>query len=164
MSSDRETATGQAPRPFQAVLHPHRSLSRQGFIALMAAVALVSFAAGAVFVAAGAWPVLGFFGLDALLIYGAFRLNYRAGRLRETVQIDDGRMVVRRIHPSGRTESWEFQPYWARVELKGDTETGNELAIVSHGRRLVFGRFLNPDERAEFADVLTSALAAHKAG
>ena len=40
---------------------------------------------GVLFLLLGAWPVFGFFGLDVLLIYGAFRLNYRAARAREEI-------------------------------------------------------------------------------
>jgi len=72
---------------FSAVLLPHRSLGRKGFIILMGVISLVSFITGIAFYMQGAWPVLGFFGLDVLLIYGAFRLNYRAARLRETIEL-----------------------------------------------------------------------------
>ncbi len=37
----------------------------------------------AFFMATGAWPIGLFFGLDFLLLYGAFLLNYRAARARE---------------------------------------------------------------------------------
>ena len=49
---------------FEATLYPHRSLPVQGFWILLACVAAVSFTLGLVFAAAGAWPILGFFGLD----------------------------------------------------------------------------------------------------
>ena len=39
---------------------------------------------------AGAWPVIGFFGLDVALIYLAFKLNYRSGRLYETIELTPG--------------------------------------------------------------------------
>ena len=67
------------PTLFSAVLTPHRSLSATGFVIVMALVGGVSFAAGIAFLLMGAWPVFGFFGLDVLLIYLAFRANYRAG-------------------------------------------------------------------------------------
>ena len=150
------------PPPFCAVLRPNRSLGPRGFAVLMAAVGGISFVAGMVFVAMGAWPVFGFLGLDALLIYFAFRLNYRDGRLRETVEIIDGEMRITRTHPSGREEEWTFEPSWARVDLRGDVETGNALSVVSHGRHLELARFLSHSERAEFADVLSDALARYK--
>ncbi|HAP49207.1 MAG TPA: DUF2244 domain-containing protein, partial [Afipia sp.] len=62
---------------FSARLTPHRSLSRHGFLVLMGFVIAVSFAAGIMFLMMGAWPVFAFFGLDALIIYWAFKLNFR---------------------------------------------------------------------------------------
>ena len=66
------------PALFVARLTPHRSLSRAGFVLVMAVLGAISFAAGMVFLLIGAWPVFGFFGLDVLLVYCAFRANYRA--------------------------------------------------------------------------------------
>src|SRR5690606_40871520 len=60
-----EAATAR-PLYFNAVLHPHRSLGPRGFLILMLAVGLVSFSAGVAFAVKGAWPIVGFFGLDAL--------------------------------------------------------------------------------------------------
>ena len=46
-------------------------------IAVVALVVLLWFATGAFFWSLGAWPVLGFFGLDFLVIWLAFKLNRR---------------------------------------------------------------------------------------
>src|SRR4029078_9097194 len=80
---------GQGDRQFRALLTPHRSLSPTGFMILMGAVCLVSFGTGLLFYLLGAWPVIGFMGLDVLLIYVAFRLNYREGRLYELVDLKE---------------------------------------------------------------------------
>src|ERR1700688_4252112 len=74
---------------FDAVLMPHRSLSPAGFWLLMALVSAVSFASGMYFALHGAWPVFGYFGLDALLLYLAFRASYRAARRYETVKLTE---------------------------------------------------------------------------
>jgi uncharacterized membrane protein len=79
--------TQAEPDAFRALLTPHRSLGPAGFLILMAALGTASFITGIVFLLMGAWPVFGFFGLDVLLIYIAFRLNYRSGRLYETVEL-----------------------------------------------------------------------------
>jgi uncharacterized membrane protein len=70
-------------------LYPHRSLSRRGFALLMGCIALVSFAAGIGFLMIGAWPVFGFFGLDVVLIWWALKRNFRDGKARETITIDN---------------------------------------------------------------------------
>jgi len=144
---------------FDAVLHPHRSLNRGGFIALMAALGVVSFTAGMVFLLAGAWPVFGFFGLDVALVWLAFRLNYRSGRLVERVRLTCQALEVERIAASGRASRWRFQPYWLRVVLEDRGEHHSRLALRSHGKELVIGAFLSPPERASLCAALTAALA-----
>ena len=141
------------------VLYPHRSLSPAGFWLLMALVAGISFAAGLAFTLAGAWPVMGFLGLDVVLFYLAFRLSYRSGGVFETIRMRASDLVVRRTSPRGTVRTWSFQPYWLRVDLDGDAEGGGQLALCSHGRRLVIGAFLAPHERLEVAKTVRAALA-----
>jgi uncharacterized membrane protein len=145
---------------FSAILTPHRSLSPRGFIVFMAIISGVSFIAGMAFVLAGAWPVLGFFALDALLIYAAFKANYFAARAYETVSIDGDTLTVTKVLPSGRSRSWTFNPYWARVKLTARPGRASQLMLTSHGRRLVLGSFLSEGERQDFANALSNALAA----
>jgi uncharacterized membrane protein len=75
------------PELFSALLTPHRSLSRTGFMVLMGFICAVSFAAGLVFLLMGAWPVLGFFGLDVLVIWWAFRINFRDAKATEEISV-----------------------------------------------------------------------------
>ena len=96
------------------VLYPHRSLSPIGFWILMGLVAVVSFGAGFGFYAAGAWPVVGFLGLDVVLIYVAFRMSYRSGRVVETIRMRSSDLVVRRTSARGKVRTWSFQPDWLR--------------------------------------------------
>lgn len=127
----------------------------------MSLLGLVSFTAGMAFLLMGAWPVFGFFGLDVLLIYIAFKLNYRDGRLHETVDLESNRLTVTRYHPSGRTETFEFSPYWVRVLVSEAIDGRTSLSLTSHGKLFQFGSFLTDDERKEFGGVLDLAL--HKA-
>src|ERR1700676_382632 len=56
------------PKLFSALLTPHRSLNRTGFLVLMGSVGTVGFAAGLAFLLMGAWPVFGFFGIEKLYL------------------------------------------------------------------------------------------------
>ncbi len=67
------------PPPFHAVLRPNRSLGRTGFALVMALLAGASVLVGTMFLLMDAWPVFGFFGLDVVLVYLAFRMSYRSG-------------------------------------------------------------------------------------
>ena len=143
---------------FDAVLHPHASLSPGGFLVLMAAVGTVSFCAGTAFALIGAWPVFGFFGLDALLVYIAFRINYRDARRYETVRLTDSALLVERVAPSGRRERWKFQPYWLQVEIDDSDAPRHSLRLRSHGRMVEIGSFLSIDEKIDLADALRAEL------
>jgi uncharacterized membrane protein len=143
---------------FRAVLRPSRSLGPRGFFVLIGCLATISLVTGVLFLVAGAWPVLGFFGLDVLLVYLAFKLNYRDGRLVETIEIAGPRLALVRVHPSGRREEFEFNPYWTRVQLEEELDGRTRLHLGSHGQRVGFGAFLSDDERRAVAWQLTAAL------
>ena len=156
---DTNNSQKQSSSTAEFVLHPHRSLSPRGFLILMSAVGLVSFVMGMVFLLIGAWPVMGFFGLDVALIYWAFKLNYRSGRLYETVELSPERLQLTRFHPAGNKEIFEFNPYWTRVQLTVDRPDGRtSLRLAAQGREVLFAQFLNDDEKKEFAEALTGAL------
>src|SRR5579862_4653775 len=89
------------PTLFSAIITPHRSLGGVGFLVLMGVLSAVSFAAGIVFLMLGAWPVFGFFGLDVLLVYWAFRINYRRSKATEEISITPSELRVRRVSHRG---------------------------------------------------------------
>lgn len=147
---------------FHVVLTPHRSLSPRGFVTLMGIFGLVSFLTGLAFLTQGAWPVMGFFGLDVALLFVAFKLNYRSGRLHEFVDLTPELLTITRVHPTGRRESFDFNPYWVRVALDEWPDGRTDLRLASHGQEFRFARFLNDDERREFAGLLKDALVASR--
>jgi len=89
------------PELFSALLTPHRSLNRTGFLVLMGFISVVGFAAGLAFLLMGAWPVMGFFGLDVLAIYWAFRVNFLRGRASEDISVTPSELRVRRVSHRG---------------------------------------------------------------
>jgi len=150
---------------FSARLTPHRSLNRGGFFVLMTLIIIVSFAAGMIFLMMGAWPILGFFCLDALIIYWAFKLNFRRAAATEDIIVTPYEIRVRRVSHRGHVVEWTLNPLWVQLERKEDDEFGIEkLYLVSRGRRLSVGGFLGPDEKASFAKALQAALQAAKRG
>jgi len=163
MSADND----RTPEPtiFSAVLTPHRSLSRKGFLILMTVLGLISFATGTVFLLAGAWPVFGFCGLDVLLIYGAFRLSYRRANAYEQVTVTPSELTVRQVSHHGRISEWTLNPLWVKLDRVVHAEFGIErLFLVSHGRRLAIAGFLGPQEKESFALALSAAIGEAKRG
>tara|TARA_Y100001970_G_scaffold287376_1_gene411887 strand:- start:15209 stop:15622 length:414 start_codon:yes stop_codon:yes gene_type:complete len=124
----------------------------------MLTIALVSFVTGAMFVLAGAWPVLGFLSLDAVLIYFAFKANYRAARAYETIKLTREYLLVARISPSGKVQRWKFDPYWLKITIDLPVNHDTQLVLGSHGKYLEIGSFLTPREREEVARALQEQL------
>jgi len=106
------------PTLFSALLTPHRSLNRTGFLVLMAFLSLISFAAGVAFLLMGAWPVFGFLGLDVLLIYWAFRANFRAARAYEEVTVTASELTVRKVSQQGIVREWTLHPVWVQLDRR----------------------------------------------
>ncbi len=163
MSNDNDAFA--EPKIFSAVITPHRSLTPRGFLVLMLCLGGLSFISGVMFVSIGAWPVFGFFGLDVLLVYFAFRANFRAARAYEEVTVTASELTVRKVSHRGGVREWTLNPLWVRLERIVHEEFGIErLFLVSHGRRLTIAGFLGPDEKASFAHALSSALGEAKRG
>ena len=153
------------PELFSALLTPHRSLNRTGFVVLMAFLSVVSFAAGLAFLLMGAWPVFGFFGLDVLVIYWAFRINFRRARASEEIRVTPSELRVRRVSHRGHVVEFVLNPLWVQLDQKIHAEYGIEkLYLLSKGRRVAIASFLGPDEKASFAKALTAALQAARRG
>ena len=153
------------PTIFSAVLTPHRSLGPTGFLIFMCVLGGISFVSGMVFLIAGAWPVFGFFGLDVLLVYWAFKANYRSARAYEEVTVTPSELTLRKVSHHGRVRQWTLNPVWVRLDRDVHEEFGIErLWLVSQGRKLAVASFLGPQEKQEFAHALSAALGEAKRG
>ena len=164
MSSD-----GNAPAPeptlFSAIITPHRSLSRRGFLLVMTLVGGFSFIGGVFFFLLGAWPVVGFLGLDVVLVYWAFRANYRAAAAFEEVTVTPSVLRLRRVSHRGEVAEWTLNPVWTKLDREKHEEFGLlKLFLVSRGRRLSVAGFLSPKERESFAAALSAALGEARRG
>jgi uncharacterized membrane protein len=165
MTAGNDFDPEEAPELFSALLTPHRSLNRTGFLVVMAFVSVVSFAAGLAFLLMGAWPVLGFFGLDLLAIYWAFQVNFRRAKASEEILVTPSELRVRRVSHRGRVVEFVLNPLWVQLDRKIHAEFGIEkLYLVSKGRRFAVASFLGPDEKASFAKALAEALQAARRG
>ena len=167
MSSDKPIPhTGDPERPvFAAVIRPHRSLGQGSFRTLMTICCLATIGASVPFVVLGFWPVGGFFGLDLLALYIAFRVNYRRAESFEEVVLTPLELLFRRVTHRGERREWRFNPLWTKLDRESDEDFGlQRLALVSRGERLVIAGDLSPPERESLAEALGQALADVKRG
>ncbi|MGF9692291.1 DUF2244 domain-containing protein [Rhizobium sp. 0TCS1.26] len=151
------------PPVFAAELTPHRSLGRRGFRVMLALSGAICLIYGIFFLATGAWPISFFFGLDFVLLWGAFWLNYRSGRAREEVMVSRTNVSIRKVSPAGRVVEHRFNPFWARFRVRRHHEFGiTSMHVTGEGRLTDVGAFLNPDDRESFAKAFRGALATVK--
>jgi uncharacterized membrane protein len=148
------------PKTWRVTLIPHRSLSREGYVILMSVFAGFNFAGGLFFYLIGAWPVVGFMGLDVALIWLAFRANFADARRAEHIEITAHELVLERIAERRPPQVTRFMRRWVRVELEEDREREliGPLYLRFRGKRTEIARFLGAHERLAFAKALKAAL------
>lgn len=148
-----------------ARLRPHRSLSRAQAKFLVATVSAAITLTTLPFFLLGAWPIVGFLGLDALGLWLAFEMSFRAARAYEDVRVTPLELLLAKVSAEGVAREWRFNPSWVRIDRSEHEEFGvQRLALVSRGRAVEFASFLGPAQKAEVAGDLAQALALARRG
>lgn len=147
------------PAIFDLELRPGRSLSPRTARWLVGGAALLLLLLGLRFAMLGAWPVLIFMLVDALLLGLAFAASFRAARASEHLRLDSAGLELVRIGPDGRARRTRLDPAAARVELERLDDDENRLWLAVRAQRLPLGQFLSPAERADVARLIDDGLA-----
>jgi uncharacterized membrane protein len=129
----------------------------------MGMIFIISLIIGIMFYLLGAWPVSGFFGLDVLLIYWAFKLHYEHGKAAEIIRLSNETLTITRIDHKGRRQDWQFNPYWVNVSMSCPPNVPKNIGETfiqarSHGKGTYFGTFLTQEKRLELMSSLKQAL------
>lgn len=149
------------PEPvlFEAVCTAHQSLDDRGMRAVAVLVVTASAAVAVLFSALGAWPVIGFTGLEVVLVLGLLARHRRGGRRAvEVLALVGDRLEVRRTDARGKREQVTLDPYWARVSVEERPGTVSRLVLKERRRAIEIGGLLGDAERRELAAMLSEAL------
>ncbi len=153
------------PPLLDLTLWPRRSLTPRGFRLLMLAMACASTIYSLPFYLMGAWPVVGFLGLDVLALSVAFTLSFRSAELREYIRVTPLEFVLSKVGIDGREREWRFNPLWVRLVRRDHAEFGLlGLSLASRGRSVDFAGFVGPDARETIARDVSRALAEARRG
>ena len=153
------TTQTQARPLFAAKLTPNRSMGRKGVRAVVVLVAVLATIPGIIFFSLGAWPVVGFMGLDVLLIWWALSSHQRDGRRYEQVTLWPDQLELKQVDGTGRETLTRFNPYLVKLVIDRDyNERTTGLHLRTRERDLVLGSFLNSDEKSSFAKAFGTAL------
>jgi uncharacterized membrane protein len=161
-SHNHQVMTESKPDPTWSVtLTPHRSLTREGFVVLMFVLVAINLVGGLFFLVVGAWPITGFMGLDVLLVWWAFRVNFADAKRAERIVVAEDQVILHRLSAKGDREALEFNRRWLRVELEYDEarEIVGRLLLSYRGVMTEVGSFLGADERKSLSNALRQALA-----
>jgi uncharacterized membrane protein len=141
-----------------AVITPHRSLSRKGFIILIAVLTAINCVTAAVFVIIGAAPVPLFLALDLVAVIAAFVASNRAADRKERVQVTAAEVRVMLETRAGIETLWTSATAFTRVTLVGEAEDETDLRLAVSGKHHAVARALSRAERLEFAQALDKAI------
>jgi uncharacterized membrane protein len=136
---------------------PYRSLSPRGFALVMIALGALAFCIGLGFFLMGAWPVVGFLGLELLVVWLAFKMNYRAAKRRQHLTATSRQLTIENVSPTGDSQTTAVPTAWAQVELTPRDEPEmharqrQTIVVRSHGQATEIGGFLHPAETPKLA-------------
>ena len=141
-----------------AELRPNASLSSHAFMIVMSLVGVFSFAAGILYFIVGAWPVFGFFGLDALAIWYAFKLSFRAQEQVTYVRVDESHVRLWHMQRGKPDKKADIPTAFVRVALDEPVMHNSFLTLQYGETAWVIGRFLTLKKRKDFARQLHAAI------
>jgi uncharacterized membrane protein len=151
------------PILFEAVSTPPATLSARGMRWLCALAAVAAAVPAVVFTLLGAWPVLGFIGVEVALVLGLVAMLRRQSRAKvERIMLVHGKLVIHRNDGRGGRDSTELDAYWTRLSLEEPAGGGAVLQASARGRSVEVGRFLAPAEKRDLADALEAALRSYR--
>ena len=107
------------------------------------------------FFLAGAWPVIGFLGLEFLVVWGAFKLNYKAAKVQETIETTSESLTIKHTDKTGKSKISKFSIGWLRVNVspiiapKTSARYQQRVILSSHGVDAEIGAFLHPAEKVK---------------
>ncbi len=141
-----------------AVLEPPRSLSMRGFNRVMMLLGGLSVFSGVIFLTLGAWPVVGFMGLEILAVWLVFRWSFRSQTARTYVRVTADAVDVRKVDGWGRERRARLSSHFTRVEFDRRASGVSALRLRASARAYPIGEYLTPSERESFARRLSQAI------
>lgn len=146
------------PHRFEALIVPHRSLSRRGIRVLATSLVLLSGLIALRFWFLGAWPVLAISVPEIALVLFLLHLNVRRGRTSELLLLQDDTLHIARTDASGHRQERTLSAAWLNVVL--EEAHGRIPRLTLRNRNVVeeVGRALGEDEKRDLAAALRRAL------
>jgi uncharacterized membrane protein len=132
-------------------LEPSKSLRPKGANLVLIILGGFGLVISVGFMMFGAWPVFGFMALDVLLIYIAFRAQYRRSDLGQEITISNDEIEIKYFKAGTCINTILFNRYWAKLEHLNSFDRQSKLMFSSHGKFSEIGEFLSLKEKQKIA-------------
>ena len=119
---------------------------------------IISFIAGITFMLKGAWPVFGFFGLDVLLVYIFFKINFKSGKKKEIIILTENQLIIEFYNEKKISKTHYLDANWLKINLTKFKNEISKLKISSKNKSVIVGSFLRYKEKKNIVKSLKTAL------
>ncbi len=122
------------------------------FVVFFTATSIASF----YFVSIGAWPVSIFLMADFVFLYFAFKKYSKESKMYDRIILKKKLLIIN-VSKTGSKSLQSIDPTWLRLKIYSDSKK-QYLSIISRGKSVEVGRFLNIKELEELAKIIKKAL------
>ena len=148
---------------FAARLTPYRSLGPVGIRHVVAVFAALAAVPGLYFLSTGMWPIVGALGLATFILWWALSVSLATGKTFEEVTLWRDDLRIRHVTHKGRERQHAFNPFWVRFHVARDYEDRvTRMTLAQRDEAVEIGAFLNPDDKASFAQAFAQALSRNR--
>ncbi len=137
-------------------IYPNKSLTLITLIIFSLIFFITTAFASIYFIFIGAWPVSIFLLADFILLYLAFSKYNTESKMYDRIILKKKLLIIN-VSKTGYKTLKVIDPTWLRLKVYSDRKK-QYLSIISRGKSVEVGRFLNIKELEDLAKVIKNAL------
>ena len=137
-------------------LYPNKSLGKNGIFIIRFVFFIITSLISLYFVFKGAWPVGLFLILDFLIIYYALTINFKHTNAYDRIVLKE-KLLIFKKSKTGLVKKFSLEPSWLRLKVSYYNNAGH-LKIISKGKSIKIGNFLDVSELKSLAKIIKTAL------
>ena len=145
-----------AKRFLDLKIYPNKSLTLFTFIVFFLFFSTTTVVASLYFTIIGAWPVSFFLILDLLFLFYAFKRYRKTSKIYDRIILNDKLFIIN-VNKHGERCEKVIEPTWLRLKIYSNRKK-QYLSIISKGKAVNVGNFLNIKELADLAKIIKQAL------
>ena len=145
-----------AKRFLDLKIYPNKSLTLFTFIVFFLFFSTTTIIASLYFTVIGAWPVSFFLILDLLFLFYAFKRYRKTSKIYDRIILNDKLFIIN-VNKHGERCEKVIEPTWLRLKIYSNRKK-QYLSIISKGKAVNVGNFLNIRELADLAKIIKQAL------